>query len=59
MSKSVSPGQEARRAVAHPFEREAVGLLCLSGWSVRELAMVFECSETAIRRVLDDQGVEL
>lgn len=47
------------RSVAHPYEREAVGLLYQAGWSLGELSMVFEVGKDGIRRILDEQGVEL
>jgi DNA-directed RNA polymerase specialized sigma24 family protein len=46
-----------RAAISDPLEREAVGLLFQSGWSTGELAMTFQCSESAIHRVLNDTGV--
>ena len=46
-----------RRAIHHPNERQAVGLLYEAGWSVDELAMTFMVGAGAIRRVLRDEGV--
>lgn len=44
--------QQTTRAIAHPNEREAVVLLANAGWTQRELAMTFQCSQGAIRRVI-------
>lgn len=49
-------GAAAGWAIAHPFEREAVVLLSAAGWSVAELAMCFETSESTIRRLLKTEG---
>ena len=57
MDAELAANNGRNRAIAHPYEREAVGLLYLAGWSVDELAMTFMASAGAIRRVLRDEGV--
>jgi DNA-directed RNA polymerase specialized sigma24 family protein len=47
-----SLAERDRCAVAHPNEREAVRLLADAGWTHRELAMVFDCSDSTIARIL-------
>jgi DNA-directed RNA polymerase specialized sigma24 family protein len=37
----------------------AVSLLAIDGWSVGELSMTFNTSESSIRRTLDKQGTEI
>lgn len=44
--------ERSRMAISHPNEREAVRLLADAGWTQRELAMVFECDPSSIRRLL-------
>lgn len=44
-----------RRALSSA-EFAAVNLLCADGWSVATLSMVFEVSESAIRRAFDERA---
>jgi DNA-directed RNA polymerase specialized sigma24 family protein len=44
--------ERSRMALPHPNEREAVRLLADAGWTEAELAMVFECGQSTIGRIL-------
>ena len=55
--EDLSLPERMRAAVSHPYEREAVALLYRAGWSVRELQMCFECSDSTIYRVLKSEGI--
>ena len=57
MAMSKSPGERSKCAISHPYEREAVALLYQSGWTLGELAMTFQLSESGVRRVLTAEGV--
>jgi len=47
-----------RRAIQDPREREAIALLSAAGWSHGELAMTFQLSESALRRLLEAEGLD-
>lgn len=44
--------QRARAAIQDRREKEAIRLLSEAGWSNRELALVFHCSEGSIRTAI-------
>ena len=52
MSETTIP-ERSRMAISDNRERQAIRLLKEAGWSVRELAMVFECNDSTISRVLN------
>jgi len=55
MSKSV--GEQSTCAISQPYEREAVALLYQAGWTVGELSMTFQASDSTISRLLVAEGV--
>lgn len=49
-----TPAERAKKAIPHPWEREALWLLWRAGWDVSELSMVFEVSASTVRRILEE-----
>lgn len=50
----MSAPERSRLAIPDPRVREAIRLLNQAGWTHRELAMVFEVSDSVIGRVVRD-----
>ena len=58
-----SSEQEVPDPTAHPHapnerEQQALGILYEEGWTIRELAMVFEIRRETVCNYIDEQGVE-
>lgn len=51
----MSSAERSEQSIPHPYERRAVVLLRRAGWSVDELTMTFQCSESTLYRVLEQE----